>query len=84
MATKENIKETVDEAVEEKVAYYIEDDYKEPHIVEVWLNGVRYLLPKGETHEVPPGVKEILEHSKRMKKEKRDRIAAAKAKAKGL
>ena len=37
--------------------------------VQVWLNGVRYSVPRGKEVEVPAGVAEIIEHSQQQKNE---------------
>lgn len=37
--------------------------------VQVWLNGVRYSVPRGKEVEVPEGVAEIIEHSQAQKNE---------------
>ena len=37
--------------------------------VQVWLNGVRYSVPRGKEVEVPLGVAEIIEHSQTQKNE---------------
>ena len=41
--------------------------YEEP--VQVWLNGVRYSVPRGKEVEVPVGVAQILNHSQQQKNE---------------
>ena len=37
--------------------------------MQVWLNGVRYSIPRGKEVEVPKGVAEIIEHAQIQKDE---------------
>ena len=37
--------------------------------MQVWLNGVRYSIPRGKEVEVPVGVAQIIEHSQIQKNE---------------
>lgn len=37
--------------------------------MQVWLNGVRYSIPRGKEVEVPAGVAEIIEHAQIQKDE---------------
>ncbi len=48
-----------------KIKLFKGKGYEEP--VQVWLNGVRYSVPRGVEVEVPAGVAEILEHSQQEK-----------------
>lgn len=50
-----------------KVKLFKGKGYEAP--VQVWLNGVRYSVPRGVEVEVPAGVAEIIEHSLQQKNE---------------
>lgn len=52
----------------EKVELYIEPGYAKDDPNEyISINGINYILPKGETSMVPPCVKEEYERSRRAK-----------------
>ena len=59
--TKTSEKKTV------RVKLFKGKGYEAP--VQVWLNGVRYSVPRGKEVEVPLGVAEIIEHSQAQKNE---------------
>ncbi|MBQ6381931.1 MAG: hypothetical protein IJJ41_10105 [Clostridia bacterium] len=61
MATK------TDNAAKKTIRLFQGKGYEAP--VQVWLNGVRYSVPRGKDVEVPAGVAEIIEHSQQQKNE---------------
>lgn len=67
---------------EERVEIYIEKGYAndDPNLF-VGLNGVNYVLPKGETSVVPKSVADEIERSRRATRVQDKNIDAMKAKA---
>ena len=67
---------------EEKVELYIEPGYDKDDPNEfISVNGINYVLPKGETSMVPPWVKAEYERSRKAKSAQRKNASALRDKA---
>ena len=56
------------EKAKEEIEYYIDEgSIKSNKNVNVSINGVQYIIPKGQTVKIPRGVSEIIDNSKRQR-----------------